>query len=73
MRETEIFKISTYHNVNIIDFVPCLKSGIICMFSLCESVCLHCRAGEKIPVSEIINLGLNLASFWLHFILVFGC
>ena len=38
MRETEIFKISTYHNVNIIDLAHCLKSGNICMFSLCESV-----------------------------------
>ena len=38
VRETEIFKISTYHNVNIIDLAHCLKSGNICMFSLCESV-----------------------------------
>lgn len=47
MRETEIFKISTYHNVNIIDFAPFLKSGIICMFSLCESACLHLSGGRE--------------------------
>ena len=40
MRETEIFKISTYRNVNVIDLAACLISGIICIFSFCESVCL---------------------------------
>ena len=47
MRETEVLKISTYHNVSIIDLFPCLKSGIICIFSLCESVCLHLSGGRE--------------------------
>ena len=47
MTEIEIFKISIYHNVNIIDLAPCLKSGIICIFSFCESVCLHLSGGQE--------------------------
>ena len=47
MRETEIFKISTYHDVNIIDLAPCLNSGIICIFSFCEPVCLHLSGGRE--------------------------
>ena len=72
MRETEIFKISTYHIVNINDLAPYLKSGIICIFSLCESVCLHLSGGQEDSHSED-NFGLSLASFWLHSVLVFGC
>ena len=75
VRETEIFKISTYHNVNIIYFSPLfeIRNYLHNYYHFASRFVYICRAGEKIPISEIINVGLNLASFWPYFILVFGC